>query len=265
MATTDLELERIAALGWRAAETAPLGDWLLRASGGFTGRANSALAIGEPGRPIEAAISAVEDWYSSRGLPPRFMLPLPHAAELDAELGQAGWEAFDEVRVLVIDIDRLTAAATGPALSTGGGTPDRVVRIDPRPDRAWLDGYHYRGAELPSQAVDVIVRGDVLGFASVRDEQGRVLAISRGSVDRGWLGITAVEVDSAHRRQGLAGAVMTALAEWAALNGASHCYLQVAVENDAALALYGAAGFEDHHRYRYRIMRRQSRDTDMPN
>src|SRR4051794_20359625 len=33
------ELEEVAALGWQAAETERLGDWLLRASGGWTGRA----------------------------------------------------------------------------------------------------------------------------------------------------------------------------------------------------------------------------------
>ena len=44
------ELQRIADRGWRALETAPVGDWLLRASDGFTGRANSALPLGDPGR-----------------------------------------------------------------------------------------------------------------------------------------------------------------------------------------------------------------------
>ena len=45
-------LELLAARGWRGTEEARLGDWLLRAGGGFTGRANSALALGDPGRPL---------------------------------------------------------------------------------------------------------------------------------------------------------------------------------------------------------------------
>jgi hypothetical protein len=48
-------LERAAASGWRGTEEASLGGWLLRAAGGFTGRANSALAIGDPGMPLAAA------------------------------------------------------------------------------------------------------------------------------------------------------------------------------------------------------------------
>ena len=43
------DLEGAAALHWQAPETERLGDWLLRAAEGFTGRANSALPVGDPG------------------------------------------------------------------------------------------------------------------------------------------------------------------------------------------------------------------------
>src|SRR3712207_8558779 len=44
--------------GWRAPEEEPLGGWLLRAGGGFTGRANTALVAGDPGRPLPEAVEA---------------------------------------------------------------------------------------------------------------------------------------------------------------------------------------------------------------
>jgi hypothetical protein len=56
---SERELEEIAALGWRALETARLGGWLLRASGGFTGRANSVLPLDDSGLPLESAIARV--------------------------------------------------------------------------------------------------------------------------------------------------------------------------------------------------------------
>ena len=46
------DLERAAALHWQAPETEPLGEWRLRAVAGFTGRANSALPVGDPGLPL---------------------------------------------------------------------------------------------------------------------------------------------------------------------------------------------------------------------
>ena len=48
-----LELERVAAAHWRGTEEEWLGEWLLRAADGFTGRANSALPLGDPGLPLD--------------------------------------------------------------------------------------------------------------------------------------------------------------------------------------------------------------------
>src|SRR5580693_5239709 len=66
--------ERMSARHWRATEEARLGGWLLRAAGGFTGRANSALPLGDPGMPAERAVAEVEAWYSRRGLPPMVVI-----------------------------------------------------------------------------------------------------------------------------------------------------------------------------------------------
>ena len=64
------DLERAAALHWQAPDQERLGEWRLRAADGFTGRANSALPLGDPGLPLPAAVNAVEEWYRRRGLPP---------------------------------------------------------------------------------------------------------------------------------------------------------------------------------------------------
>src|SRR5215469_5660075 len=91
------DLERVAAGHWRAAEEERLGDWLLRAARGFTGRANSALATGDPGLPLDDALAAVTDWYRARGLPPTIAVPMPLPAEaapphvLDAHLAERSW------------------------------------------------------------------------------------------------------------------------------------------------------------------------------
>ena len=253
---TGRELEGIAAAGWRGLSTTRLGDWLLREAGGFTGRANSALLLGDPGMALPAAVAHVSAWYQARDLPPKFQVPLPDSGQADQWLAHNGWAAVDEVRVLVADIEHLLRA--GPP--TVG--PGRLLTVDPRPDDTWLQAYHYRGGHLPDHARQVIENGDRLGFASVRSAAGDVLAIARGSVDRRWLGVTAVEVAPSHRRQGLAQAVLVALARWADALGAHSCYLQVSVDNTAALELYRSAGFVDHHRYHYRVL--PPRDLDAP-
>src|SRR3954447_13647684 len=66
------ELERIANETWPAPVQEKLGGWTLRAADGWTGRANSALPLGDPGLGREAAIDAVVAWYRDRQLGPRF-------------------------------------------------------------------------------------------------------------------------------------------------------------------------------------------------
>ncbi len=246
LATGTPELERIAAQAWLGLENGAVGEWLLRAAGGFTGRANSALPVGDPGLPLGAAVDAVAAWYTDRGLPPRFQVPLPYADEVDAELDARGWSGGDGALVLVADLGPVLAR---PVSAVAAGT---TVRVDPLPDGAWLAAYHYRGGALPPHAKAVVERGRQLGFGSVRSTDGSVLAIARGSLDEGWLGVTAVEVDPGARRQGLAGVALRALARWAVDRGGECCYLQVSPANAPALALYRSAGFVDHHWYQYR-------------
>lgn len=242
---SDRELERIAALGWRGLEELPLGDWLLRAGDGFTGRANSVLPLGPPDRPVADALRFVDEWYAARGLPARAQLPLPFAADLDDELAAQGWRAYNPTRFLVASLAELLAAV-----------PDRPelppVSHETVPGPEWLAGYHYRGEPLPDGAVSVLTNAVAPTFAAVRDPAG-VLAVGRGVVDEGWLGTTAVTVTESARRRGLGAHLMRGLAEWAAAAGATHAYLQVAEENAAALAMYDRLGFRTHHRYHYRI------------
>jgi len=71
-----LRLEQVAAAAWPAVDTARLGDWVLRASGGWTRRANSALVLGSPGMDLDRALGACVRWYAERGLPPLVCVPL---------------------------------------------------------------------------------------------------------------------------------------------------------------------------------------------
>lgn len=238
------DLERMAARGWRALEEVRLGDWLLRAADGFTGRANSVLPVGDPGRPLDEALRAVRRFYAERGLTARFQVPLPLATDLDAALAADGWTAFDDVHFLVAGTaDVLRAHQPRPG-------PPPVVLLD-TPDDTWLSGYLYRGTELPAGAIRVLTNAERPVFAAVRDGTGQ-LAVGRGVVHDGWLGVTAVTVAEAGRRQGLGRQVMLALLHWGREQGARSVYLQVAGDNTAALALYDGLGFTLHHHYHYR-------------
>ncbi|WP_394841297.1 GNAT family N-acetyltransferase [Pendulispora brunnea] len=244
--TVDAEsLARIAAEGWPALETEPLGDWLLRASSGFTRRANSVLALGDPSMPLEAALARVHAWYAARSLPAYVQL-FPGSA-LDHALAHRGWTIEAPVAVQIAPIASILEKMGAASESDSAEVRDDV-------DPAWVARYHKAGA-LHEPALRVLRGGPRVLFASIRgDDPARARAIGRCVLVGAWAGFSAIEVDPAHRRRGLAHAIMRALLERAAAHGCTNAYLQVETDNTAALALYERLQFVTHHHYHYRRM-----------
>ncbi|MFG2954514.1 GNAT family N-acetyltransferase [Streptomyces sp. NPDC048291] len=241
-AATYRELARVAARGWRPVESERLGEWELRAAGGFTRRANSVLPLGDPGLPPDAALAAVRRWYEERGLPA--YVQTATGAEgtqelLCAELERRGWlrEVSAELWVggLAPVADR--AEGAGVLLSREAGED-------------WLARYQRKG--MSEVALKVLGSGPSVWFATVPGAEGDApAAIGRLVVDGRWAGFAAVEVDPGLRRRGLATEVMAALARRALAEGASAAWLQVETDNPGALALYGRLGFAAHHAYHH--------------
>jgi N-acetylglutamate synthase len=261
---TMTDLERVAAAHWRGTEEERLGDWLLRAAGGFTGRANSALPLGDPGLPLDDALAVVTRWYLDRGLRPMIAVPAPLESSAPREAG-AIREADGS---LGCELDERLARRSwptrpGPAFFMVAGLPlgstanglaeGRAVRVSPEPDDAWAARYHYRGQDhLPPVARRVLTSAREQSFVSIVGG-GEVQAIARLSIADGWAGLTAVEVHPGHRRQGLGAAVTAAACRVAARRGIKRVFLQVEVDNAPAQALYRGLGFRYTHRYHYRV------------
>ncbi|MEU7008129.1 GNAT family N-acetyltransferase [Streptomyces sp. NPDC046332] len=242
-ATSFEELARTTARGWQPVESEALGGWTLRASGGFTRRANSVLPLGDPGLPLGEALARVREWYGKRDLPA--YVQTATGAEgtqelLCADLERHGWrsEVSAEVRV-------------GGLAPVGDLDADvSRVRLARSVDDAWLRRYNRSGVVGP-HVLSVLSSGPSVWFASVPGTEDIPAAIGRCVVDGRWAGFMAVEVDPAQRRQGLATAVMAALARQALGEGASAAWLQVEAENDAARSLYEGMGFAVHHHYHH--------------
>ncbi|MEU3603572.1 GNAT family N-acetyltransferase [Streptomyces sp. NPDC006798] len=268
-ATGFAELTPVTSRAWRPVESEPLGEWELRAAGGFTRRANSALACGDPGLPVDEALARVRSWYAARSLPAYIQAATGAAGTqeaLCAELDERGWvrEVSADVRIgglapiadLDADVSRVTLARSpGTGTEAGGG--------------GWLRRYQRSSGEPGPEVLQVLGSGPSVWFASIAadpadrdpaDPAGHAdgapgpdvpVAIGRCVVDGRWAGFMAVEVDPARRRRGLAGSVMAALARRALEEGASAAWLQVERENTAAGALYAGMGFTTHHSYHH--------------
>ncbi|MER7945873.1 GNAT family N-acetyltransferase [Streptomyces sp. NPDC096079] len=245
-AATFPELARATARAWQPVESEALGEWTLRAADGFTRRANSALPLGDPGMPVAEALTHVRAWYAARNLPA--YIQTSTGAEgtqelLCADLDRHGWrrEVSAEVRIAALapigDLDADVSA----------------VRLSRTVDEPWLRRYQRFSGDGPASPTvrSVLASGPRVWFASVAGTGGTPAAIGRCVVDGRWAGFMAVEVDPDRRRQGLATAVMTALARQALDEGASAAWLQVEADNDGARTLYDGMGFAPHHHYHH--------------
>ncbi|WP_329063851.1 GNAT family N-acetyltransferase [Streptomyces sp. NBC_01429] len=253
-AATFEELARAGARAWQPVESERLGGWTLRAAAGpapgggpgrvgFTRRANSALPLGDPGMELDAALTRTRRWYGERGLPAYAQIATGAADTqelLGAELERRGWrsEVTAEVRI-------------GALAPLGDRDADVArVRLDRAVDESWLRHYQRTGAPGP-HVRQVLGAGPSVWFATVPGAGDVPAAIGRCVTDGRWAGFMAVEVGPEYRRQGLATAVMTALARRALEEGASAAWLQVETDNDAARALYEGMGFTVHHHYHH--------------
>ncbi|SDY73243.1 Acetyltransferase (GNAT) family protein [Amycolatopsis xylanica] len=226
-------LEVACTAAWDPLISESLGQWRLRWAGGFTGRANSALAVGDPGVPIGQALRRVCDFAHSRHIEPRV-----HAikdSDIEDALAAEGWKPDieyangHEVTVL-----------TGPL-----GDGDTTLVLD-EPAPAWWE--LTTGSADPSPAQRHVLATGKVGFGMLGD-----FAAVRGAVAEGILLVGRLAVRPPHRRQGHAVTLMNAIGAWGAGHGAARCVLQVSVTNAAALSLYARLGFSEHHRYRYWI------------
>jgi N-acetylglutamate synthase len=252
-------LENLCADAWPARVDRPLGGWRLRAAGGFTGRANSALAVGDPGVPVPAALEIARAFAAEHGVQPRVQVPV--GSPWDRAVADAGWvldaghAAGAEVAVLVADLDRLADspaprshnALQGPS-DEHYGSEVREVVLRERPEDAWwavalgreptADERGVLDPDVPSRTAFGLVPGAGVIRAAVVDEH---LHLSR----------LAVTPDA--RRTGVGTRLVAAAATWGKEQGARWVVLQVALHATAARAFYAALGATEHHRYRYLV------------
>jgi ribosomal protein S18 acetylase RimI-like enzyme len=246
MTVSIAELELAAAEIWRAPDEGRLGEWQLRAAGGFTSRANSVLPIGDPGLPLPAAIDQVVHWYEARDLPAQVTIAYPPDRPQDDPndgfLAGLGWTPQGGALVM-----------TAPFQGLIGRDETASVELADEPDDNWLACYRWHEKVPPPVAGQVLRSAPWQAFGSIRSA-GQTIAIGRIAIARGWAGLTAIRVDPQHRRRGLAQLMTAALVQAAASRGADGLYLQVEAGNAAARALYERMGFTYHHAYHFRIV-----------
>jgi len=218
------DAESHAAPLWPRVVREPLGEWELRADPAPTGRrlkrANSCLAIGDPGVPLVEASARVTRYYRDRDRPPLIQVVADSGTE--SALRELGWAPVAGGDAVML-IGSLARASRSLAGLDQGGIDDRTIHL-------LQDG---------PRAVSRCVIGEI------------VVGTAEAAYDGDWLGLHSLVVDPDHRREGIANALVARLLEFGAENGCLTAWLHVEVDNEAALMLYESLGLAPHHTCRY--------------
>ena len=227
-----------AALGRPAAETAHIGQWLLRASAGWTGRANSLLPAGNPGVAVPDALQETERFYLEHNLRPQVQVRV--GSPQDQEIRALGWvdarPEQSDVLVMHTTLDHVN------------GLPRYDVQLAEAPNEAWYEAAF--DGPVPEVAPKVLEGAAKAVFAAISLD-GAVVAVGRGSMTGHWLGVDSIRVADGFRRRGLGTAIVQGLARWAGPHGGRRTYLEVLLENTPAMTTYTRLGYQEAYRYRY--------------
>jgi ribosomal protein S18 acetylase RimI-like enzyme len=218
--------------------------WVLCLSPGRWRRANSVQIMQPSLLLLDEKIDTCEAVYGAQGKPTVFKLTRQSQAEIEPALIARGYRHDAETSV---QMKAFTPAAPLAAF------PDVTVTLDP--DAAYKAAFFaiHHLSETERGPWERIQQGIVplCGYLGLQ-VAGETVAVAIGVVERGWLGVYGVGVRPEMRRRGHAQRIMAALLAWGAAHGATHTYLQVMLDNPAALALYGRLGYREAYRYWYR-------------
>jgi len=238
-------IEELSLNAWPAFQTQLLDGWVVRFAAGYTRRANSVLALYPGPEALDQKIDWCEEIYRRNGLPVVFKLTTAsQPAGLDERLAERGYRAEAETIVQLLDL----ADWTGPehCASDLGGDPDE----------AWQTAFaRMSGIQPQNQATHARILAAIQPeccYAALRTNAG-IVACGLGVLQAGFLGLFDIVVDPKFRRKGYGEQVVRDLLAWGQNNGAQSTYLQVMLNNPAALSLYFKVGYRPAYTYWYRV------------
>lgn len=244
MALPSIEaFERAGLAAWPGIEVQWDRNWVRRAAGGYTKRANSTQCF-DPDDFEDADVRVISacSWMIVRKIKPVFRITPLSSPELNATLDEAGWRAIDESHLLAMELGNHDADPGATFLPVLDDNFLAVARRLQGYDDAAMTAMKNLLAAFTVPAVGVVFARDGEAVASA------IMAVADGIVITG-----NVVTDPARRRQGLARAMMQSGLAWARREGARFAALNVQADNAAAKALYAGLGYTHQYDYSYRV------------
>lgn len=238
-------IEELSFNAWPSLETILYDGWIIRFANGYTKRSNSVNPLYPSTRDPLEKIETCEGIFHSKQMPVIFKLTSdPSQQELDELLEEREYIDIEPTSVRILDIHKVPSTCLN----------DIVVYTSA--EEKWLKEYcrlvniKYGHMETLKLLLDSIMPEKY--FISLL-ENNEVVACGLGVIEKGYIGIYDVVVDSALRGKGYGEKLMLDLLELGRRRGVEFSYLQVVARNIPAVHLYAKLGYKEKYKYWYRV------------
>lgn len=225
---------------WPAAVTLMMEGWVVRMAHGYSGRANSASALAPGARFDAASLTRIEGLYRDAGLTPCVRVtPLADPSVLPL-LIERGYRLKDRAIGMIAK------------LNMGIQQTEADIQLDLRPARQWaeaISSFQEPSKRSPDHLLSIVGAIRLPAAFATLSVAGEEVGFGYCGVDRGLAEIGSVMIHPDHRGKGHGRRLMQALMGFAAREGATSVFLQVAETNTTARQLYRAIGFRDVYSY----------------
>ena len=219
--------------------------WLLRYANGKAKRARSVNLVGPGSLPVATKVDFCAAFYAQRQLPLLFRVtPFSQPLGIDDELAQRGLPAFEETRVMALELSE-HASVAAPAID--------LVELDAGHFGTTLGSLHGLDPERTAVERERFARSGVNSIYLAARNGDALVACGSAAIDGLFVGIFGMVTKADVRGRGLATALLAALLERARALGATIAYLQVDITNAPARRAYTRFGFVDRYAYWYRM------------
>jgi GNAT superfamily N-acetyltransferase len=238
-------IEELSLNAWPALQTILYDGWVIRFANGYTKRANSVNPLYPSSLRIEEKLSFCERLYRERQLPVVFKLTSAvYPDDLDARLEECGYQKDSPTSVQTLALAEIDFQAASTS------------SLEEELSEEWLGNFCRMSgvSEIQKETLRKILTAIVPPhcFVSLTNGGGAV-ACGLGVLQSGCIGLFDIVTDAEFRRRGYGQQVVESILAWGREHEARTAYLQVMLNNPAALRLYAKLGFREQYRYWYRI------------
>jgi ribosomal protein S18 acetylase RimI-like enzyme len=246
----DFTIEELSINAWPALKTLLYDGWIIRLSNGYGNRANSINPIYPSKRKLEEKLAYCDELFSHHNLSTNYKLigfesfkPCEEQATLDKKLEELDYVIIHETSIQTCEILEPKERKREGIIVSGDF------------DNIWIESAiaYSRIEEKYAPTFKAMLGNIAVQKIVVRKEvNGVTAACAYGAIENGYVGIFDVVVKEELRGKGFGREIVDTVLYEASKLGVKNTYLQVMMNNLAALHLYESMGYKEIYRYWYR-------------